>query len=105
MFFNRRGFRKGNQHRNRFCTRRSCPVEYDGKEVFALSECLPDKEYIIVCNPIKKTKEIGINPGKEIVVFKNEPSDYNMIVSLETTRYIIAKSLADQILVTLKEMG
>lgn len=100
-FGKRNGTGEGRRHRHRFCQKQVCPGK-DEQNVVSLSEAPQNAICLVVCNPIKKTKEIGINPGKEIKVFKNEPSDGNMIITLETTRYIIAKSLADNILVTIK---
>jgi len=102
MFFRGKGFGRGKKRRHRHCLREVCPPEVTKDDVIPLSECPEDTVCLVVCNPIKSTKEIGINPGKNVQVFKNSPSDGNMVISLETSRYIIAKSLADEILVTLK---
>ena len=64
-----------------------------------LSECPAGSLCIISSNPNKMTKEIGLNPGKTVSVFKNEISDNNMIICLETTRYIVAKSIAKKVAV------
>jgi|GEM_PF-2095566 len=64
-----------------------------------LTDCPAGSLCMIMHNPHKMTKEIGVNPGKTIAVFKNEPADSNMIICLDNTRYIIAKSIARGILV------
>jgi Fe2+ transport system protein FeoA len=72
-------------------------------ERLSLADCPEDSKCLIVNNTNKITKEIGINPGKTIVTFKNEPSDSNMIICLDSTRYIIAKSIAEMITVSVIE--
>jgi len=94
-----KGKDKKRMHRHGSVADKKSLNQNNGQHITPLSNCPPNTLCIVVCNPIKKTKEIGINPGKEVFVFKNEPSDTNMIISLETTRYIIAKTIADKILV------
>ncbi len=107
-FFRRYGRNNGKQlrkdtaacnkkrHRHRFGEKAEVRIE---SEDVRLSDCPAGALCIISINPHKKTKEIGLNPGKTISVFKNEPSDKNMIICLDMTRYIIAKSIADRIMV------
>ncbi|MBW6515769.1 MAG: ferrous iron transport protein A [Candidatus Cloacimonetes bacterium] len=69
-----------------------------GKNEIPLCECPAGSLCIVSFNPNKMTKEIGLNPGKTIAVYKNEPADSNMIVCLDTTRYILPKSIAKKII-------
>ena len=73
--------------------------EATGREESPLSESPAGSLCIVSHNSNKMTKEIGINPGKTIAVFKNEPADPNMIICLDTTRFIVAKSIARKITV------
>lgn len=70
--------------------------EYAQNEIL-MSDCPAGSICVISHNPHKKTREIGLNPGKTISVFKNEPADSNMIICLDMTRYIISKSIAARI--------
>lgn len=76
--------------------------ESETPEIRVLSDCPEDCICIISYNPHRMTKEIGLNPGKSIAVFKNEPSDSNMIICVDMTRYIIAKSIAGKITVQIQ---
>jgi Fe2+ transport system protein FeoA len=69
----------------------------------SLNECPEGKKCMILWNPNKMTKEIGMNPGKTVIVFKNSDSDSNMIICLDSTRYIIAKSIAEMIKIDLSD--
>jgi len=64
-----------------------------------LTDCPAGSLCMIMYNPHKMTKEIGLNPGKTIAVFKNEPADSNMIICMDNTRYIVAKTIASDITV------
>ncbi len=79
-----------------------CPVKDKLPELVSLDVCPENSICLIQCNPIKKTKEIGLNPGKTITIFKNEPSDPNIIIGVESTRYILAKSIAKEVLVLIQ---
>jgi Fe2+ transport system protein FeoA len=90
----------GKQHRHR--CRAGCygaGKKFDNEDILPLSELHKGASGVVCCNPDKKTKVIGINPGRHLVVFKNESYEPNLIVSLESTRYIIAKSIACNIYV------
>ena len=71
--------------------------EATSQEEFSLSDCPAGSSCTISYNPNKMTKEIGLNPGKTIAVFKNEPNDSNIIICLDTTRFIVARSIAKKI--------
>jgi Fe2+ transport system protein FeoA len=90
------------RHRHRRGRDETVSSEGD-RETIALSSCPAGSLCIISGNKHKMTKEIGLNPGKTISVFKNEPSDSNMIICLDMTRYIIAKAIASRI--TVKAAG
>lgn len=88
------------RHKKRHRHGKSLAVwEATGREEIPLSTSPAGSLCIVSHNPNKMTKEIGINPGKRIAVFKNEPADTNMIICLDTTRFIIAKSIARKITV------
>ena len=86
------------KHRNR--QGRRMEEKLANGESIVLADCPEDSKCLIVNNTNKVTKEIGINPGKTIITFKTEPSDSNMIICLDSTRYIIAKSIAEMITVS-----
>jgi len=58
-----------------------------------------NKKYIVMCNPDRKTVEMGIFSGGVITVHKNDPTDSNLIVAVGESRYIIPRDLARRILI------
>ncbi len=70
------------------------------KGKLSLSESMVNRKVTILANPDRKTVEMGLYPGATASVVKNEPFNPNLIVSVGECRYIIAKSIADEILVT-----
>ena len=86
------------KHRHRY-GRSLAGWEATSKREVTLSECPSGSLCIVSNNPNKMTKEIGLNPGKTIAIFKNEPADSNMIICLDTTRFIVAKSRTRKITV------
>lgn len=71
-----------------------------GKGKLSLSESVVSRKVTILANPDRKTVEMGLYPGASASVVKNEPNNPNIIVSVGECRYIIAKSIADNILVS-----
>jgi Fe2+ transport system protein FeoA len=57
------------------------------------------KKYVIMCNPDKKTMEMGLYVGGLISVQKNVASDPNIVVGVGESRYIIPRELAEKILI------
>ncbi len=70
------------------------------KGKLSLSESMVNRKVTILVNPDRKTVEMGLYPGATASVVKNEPFNPNVIVSVGECRYIIAKSIADEILVS-----
>ena len=93
---------KGHHHHHQHHHEKCCSHRIEGQSHYTpipLSEMKKGMTGTVCCNPDKKTKVIGLNNGKRLIIFKNESYEPNMIVSMESTRYIIAKSIASQILV------
>jgi Fe2+ transport system protein FeoA len=57
------------------------------------------KKYVIMCNPDKKTMEMGLYVGGLISVQKNDFSDPNIVIGVGESRYIIPRELAEKILI------
>lgn len=96
MFGKRRGFGRGLGHRNQFgnkCHR------FKNREYLSLNQAELGKKYIIVCNPNRKTFEMGIFVGGVITVQKDDFTDNNIVVGVGNSRYIIPRELAEQILI------
>lgn len=64
-----------------------------------LNEGELDKKYYVVCNPDRKTMEMGIYNGSAITVQKNEQTDPNIVVGVGESRYILPKTLAQTIII------
>ena len=47
----------------------------------------------------KKTLEMGIYNGSIITVYKNESTDQNIVVGVGNSRYIIPKTIAEEIII------
>lgn len=57
------------------------------------------EKYVIMCNPDKKTMEMGLYVGGLISVQKNDLSDPNIVIGVGESRYIIPRELAEKILI------
>ena len=66
---------------------------------FSLSAAEVGERHCIVLNPDKKTVEMGIFNGSVITVHKNESTDQNIVVGVGNSRYIIPKTIAEQIII------
>ena len=70
------------------------------EELFeSLLSAEPGKKYAIMCNPDKKTMEMGLYVGALISVQKNDALDSNIVVGVGESRYIIPRELAEKILI------
>lgn len=88
MFFNW-GRRKRCQ--NRHCENRQCP-----NQIF-LDHADVELEYEILCNPHRKSFELGLFNGNKIKVIRNNDFQNNIIVAVGESRYIISREIARNI--------
>ncbi|MBN1948141.1 MAG: ferrous iron transport protein A [Candidatus Cloacimonetes bacterium] len=65
----------------------------------SLAEAPLGQKFVIVCNPDRKTMEMGIYPGGIVTVQKNDSSDQNIVVAIGNSRYIIPRELARKIII------
>lgn len=84
MFGQRRGKRK-----------KCCCEKREG--VRRLSDFAQGAEVCVVVNPDRRTLEMGVCACSSVEVVKNRPHDSNMVIDVGTSRYIIPKSIADNI--------
>ncbi len=66
---------------------------------FPLSTAEVGSRHCVIMNPDKKTIEMGIFNGSIITVHKNELSDQNIVVGVGNSRYIIPKTIAEEIII------
>ncbi len=85
---------KGFQHQNG----KGCHHQHRHNCIM-LSECNEDDKVRIRSNPDIKTMEMGVFPGRNLTIVKNSDSDDNIIVALDDARLIIAKKIAENIMV------
>lgn len=96
MFGKGRGFGRGMKHKHQ-CGKRC--HRYRDRDYASLNQAELGKKYVIVCNPDRKTFEMGIFAGGIISVQKNDPNDNNIVVGVGNSRYIIPRELAERILI------
>lgn len=72
---------------------------YKHHSTMNLNEGELETNYYVVCNPDRKTMEMGIYNGSVITVQKNEQTDPNIVVGVGESRYIIPRILAKTILI------
>ena len=88
MFFLRR-FRKK-------CRRKGCQSGLC-ERCISLEQGNEEKEYQIVCNPHRKSSELGLFNGNTIRVVRNHDFQNNIIVAVGESRYILSKDIAKSI--------
>jgi Fe2+ transport system protein FeoA len=66
---------------------------------FPLSTAEVGSKHFVIMNPDIKTIEMGIFNGSIITVQKNEESDQNIVVGVGNSRYIIPKTIAEEIII------
>ena len=94
-----------NRHRNRlrrlgarlFFTPRPCPCERG--ECVPLKALQEDQSAVITRNGNLATLERGLNQGMKITMFRNEPSEPNLIIAVGDARYVLDRRLAAHIMV------
>lgn len=84
-----RFFRK-RQHRHK---RTGCPY----KDYQTLNQVQESEKVHIVCNPDRKTLEMGVYPGTIVIMMRNYESEQNLIIAIENGRFIIARNIAEKI--------
>lgn len=91
-----RFFGPGRRHRHKRCDQIQgiCRRELGN---ISLAEAPVGQNFVIVCNPDRKTMEMGIYPGGTVMVQKNDPTDQNIVVAIGNSRFIIPRELAQRI--------
>jgi Fe2+ transport system protein FeoA len=77
------------QHRHK----NSCP--YANYET--LDQVRDDESVLVVCNPHRRTLEMGISPNSIVSIIRNRDSEPNLIVGIDNGRLIVAKKVAERI--------
>ncbi|HNX00039.1 MAG TPA: FeoA family protein [Candidatus Cloacimonadota bacterium] len=83
-FFRRRHHRHGGVH---------CPY----KDYQTLNQVMENEQVLILCNPDRKTLEMGLYPGSVVTIMRNDSIEQNLIIAIENGRYIIARNIAERI--------
>lgn len=83
MFGFRRRMRHAKQHHN--CQRAT------------LNDVPENETAIILCNQHLKTVELGIHPGAEVMVLRNEEGEPNLVIAVGNARYILDRRVANRI--------
>lgn len=79
------------KHRRRHGKR--CPY----KDYQTLDQVQEKEKVLVVCNPDKKTLEMGIYPGLTVIMMRNYEAEQNLIIAIENGRFIIARNIAEKI--------
>ncbi len=96
MFGKGHGF--GRRHKGKHRCGERC-YRFRDREYASLNQAELGKKYKIICNPDRKTIEMGIFAGGLISVQKDDPNDQNIVVAVGNSRYIIPRELAERILI------
>jgi Fe2+ transport system protein FeoA len=70
-----------------------CPY----KDYQTLNQVQESEKVQIVCNPDRKTLEMGVYPGTTVIMMRNFESEQNLIIAIENGRFIIARNIAEKI--------
>lgn len=72
---------------------RTCPY----KDYQTLNQVQENEAVMVVCNPDKKTLEMGIFPGAKVIMMRNFDTEQNLIIAIENGRFIVARNIANRI--------
>ena len=62
-----------------------------------LNQVMDAESVIVVCNPHRRTLEMGISPNSIVSMIRNHDSEPNLIVAIDNGRLIVAKKVAERI--------
>lgn len=76
-----------------------------GRPCERLDEAAAGDRALVMQNPDRKTRELGIFRGCIIDILKNEPADSALVIAVSDSRYVIAKHTAQKICIKIIGAG